>query len=102
MVAGPVAAPADPEAAVAVQTGRTLALLEDFCSGPDFTSALQGFIEEHCGAFEEVEEHPLEWYETYRKYCAVVEGQLQAFLDQTGLGSDHLLDLCEHVRDCGN
>ena len=35
-----------PQVEAAVRTGRTLSQLEDYCSGPAFTTALQGWLEE--------------------------------------------------------
>lgn len=59
---------------------QILVALEDYCSGPDFTSAIFGFFGENGEAFDErTEDFPHEWYLLWTRYCALLESLLEGF-----------------------
>ncbi|CAE8582391.1 unnamed protein product, partial [Polarella glacialis] len=79
---------------------RVLALLEDFCSGPEFLAGVQDVFAEHAEKFDDREDdHPHEWYLLFQLYASKVESLLESFLQEQGLdGVEELADLCDWAR----
>ena len=77
----------------------TVALLEDHVSSPEFTNFLQEFIDKYAESFEEKEEHDLEYYEIYKEYVKMIEGQLEKFLAANGLEEEAVFASCSRVQE---
>merc|ERR1719253_34567 len=88
--------------AVLDQAVKTLALLEDFCSSPDFTTAVQEFIAAHADSFEATEEQRHEDFAKFKQYCALIEGLVERFLQDQGVAQTDMVRYCELMRsfDC--
>eukprot|EP00931_Biecheleriopsis_adriatica_P101986 TRINITY_DN77028_c0_g1_i1.p1 TRINITY_DN77028_c0_g1~~TRINITY_DN77028_c0_g1_i1.p1 ORF type:complete len:147 (+),score=38.53 TRINITY_DN77028_c0_g1_i1:39-479(+) len=87
----------DPEVDKAV---KLLALIEDFCSGPEFLAGIQEMIAQFSVQIDDREEdHPLEWYEMYQQYGTYLENSLDLFLQEQGISHAMLSDLCDWARE---
>eukprot|EP00242_Pyramimonas_sp_CCMP2087_P016471 CAMPEP_0198199256 /NCGR_PEP_ID=MMETSP1445-20131203/2579_1 /TAXON_ID=36898 /ORGANISM="Pyramimonas sp., Strain CCMP2087" /LENGTH=131 /DNA_ID=CAMNT_0043869041 /DNA_START=177 /DNA_END=569 /DNA_ORIENTATION=+ len=79
--------------------------LEDFFSGPEFTSMLGDFMEKNAGNVQLVstsEEQPLQNHDLFCRYTEAVEEQLDAFIAREGLTKEAVFDACRRVKEGGD
>jgi hypothetical protein len=83
-----------------------LSRLDLFMSSGEFGDALSGFFASNSDAFDltrlEAEcEQPIVHYDLYQKYCNLLEGLLERFVEDEGISADLIVAACEEVGQNG-
>ena len=70
---------------------KLISALEEYCSLPVFTDAIQQIMADHSHKFTtNEEEQNLEWYGIYKDYIKTVEELLQKFLEENSVTEEDL------------
>ena len=81
-----------------------LTSLIEFCDSPSFIAKIEAFREEHCGSFSRFDEEkqpdenqPVELYEFFIAYQALIEKLLAQFSDNSGISEKRIIRNCRDV-----
>lgn len=56
------------------------------------------FVEKHCMLFEDEEENRLEYTDIHMKFKSLIEGQLEAFIQDLGITQKIFMEACERAQ----
>lgn len=70
-----------------MSTEELMDVVKEFCTSREFESEFEMFAKEHAHVFKDVanfsvhsKEHPLEYYDVYKKYLEKFEGIIEEFI----------------------
>ena len=69
-----------------------------FLRSPRWKTPVMGFIDDNCIAFDDEDEHKLEFTKIHNEFKKVVEGLLEELMAELGVSDAQFLEACERAE----
>lgn len=71
-----------------------LDIIVDYLASPTWRNPIINFVDENCIVFEDAEENSLEYTNVHMRFKKLIDGQLEAFIQDLGIRPSDFVQAC--------